>query len=63
MVGRGDNLWDIAAAIQGRAGVEDEGLIRSYWLELISANRDQLSDPANSDLIFLGQQLRLPPLR
>ncbi len=63
VVGQGDNLWDIAAAVQARAGVHDGGLIRGYWLELISANSDQLSDPANPDLIFVGQQLRLPPLR
>ncbi len=56
----GDNLWDIAAALQAAAGVQDEDLVRSYWLELIDANRDRLSDPDNPDLVFVGQQLRLP---
>ncbi|MFN0029020.1 MAG: LysM peptidoglycan-binding domain-containing protein [Acidimicrobiales bacterium] len=60
-VRQGDNLWDIATAVQASVGATDDEAVHGYWLELIAANRDRLSDPNNPDLIFMGQQLLLPP--
>ena len=37
-----------------------EAEIAAYWLRLIEANRTDLADPANPDLIFPGQVFRLP---
>ncbi len=56
----GDHLWSIAARTLGAA---DDGAIDGYWRQLVAANRDVLVDPANPDLLFAGQELRLPPRR
>jgi len=58
----GDHFWSIAerrlASAWDRAPSVAE--IVPYWRRLIATNRDRLADPANVDLIFPGQVLRLP---
>ncbi|MGQ0744768.1 MAG: LysM peptidoglycan-binding domain-containing protein [Acidimicrobiales bacterium] len=53
-VGPGESFWSRAERL---APGEEVG---AYWRELIEVNRDRLADPANPDLIFPGQQFRLP---
>jgi nucleoid-associated protein YgaU len=61
-VERGDHLWSIAerslADRLGHTAAADEVLF--YWQQLIEANRDRLVDPANPDLILVGQTFVLP---
>jgi nucleoid-associated protein YgaU len=63
-VGSGEHFWSIAADVVrdalGRPG--DEVEVGRYWDALLAANRDRLADPANPDLVFPGQALRLPPV-
>lgn len=57
----GDHLWSIAEqhlAARGTPPAEDR--VAAYWRRLIEANRDQLVDPTNPDLILPGQQFVLP---
>jgi hypothetical protein len=35
--------------------------VAPYWQRLVDANRAELADPTNPDLLFVGQTLRLPP--
>ena len=35
--------------------------VTGYWRSLVDANRAQLVDPRNPDLLVPGQQLALPP--
>ncbi|HTO01569.1 MAG TPA: LysM peptidoglycan-binding domain-containing protein, partial [Microthrixaceae bacterium] len=62
VVAPGEHLWSIAEdTVTARLGASaDPDRIRSYWLELIQANRDRLTDPDNTDFILPGQVLRLP---
>lgn len=54
----GDHLWGIAERTvhAARAGASEVSVSR-YWLRLIAANRDVVTDP---DRIFPGQELLLP---
>lgn len=63
LVRPGDSLWQIAEAVLERGpGVRGEiDAVHDYWQRLIELNRANLADPANPDLLFSGQQLRLPP--
>jgi hypothetical protein len=59
----GDSLWSIAEDVMrrrdgSRAG---EGAVARYWQRLITANRHDLVDRANPDLLVPGQQLVVPP--
>ena len=58
----GDSLWRIADDVvrTARPGVSDR-TITGYWRSLVDANRAQLVDPQNPDLLVPGQQLALPP--
>lgn len=60
----GDCFWTIAddllAGAWGRPPTDGE--IVPYWLRLIEANRAELADPGNADLIFPGQVFTVPPL-
>jgi nucleoid-associated protein YgaU len=55
----GDHLWAIAERVLserlGRAASDPE--IAPFWARLIEVNRDRVADP---DVIFAGQELRLP---
>ena len=50
----GASFWSIA---EDEAGGRDVG---TYWRALIALNRERLVDPANPDLLYPGQVLRLP---
>ncbi len=58
----GDCFWTIADDVLhrswGRAPTDAE--IVPYWLRLIEANRAELADPKNADLIFPGQVFTVP---
>jgi nucleoid-associated protein YgaU len=58
----GDSLWSIAAdeLAQGDGRRPSEREVADYWHLLIDTNRSRLVDPANPDLIYPGQVLRLP---
>ncbi len=60
----GDCFWTIADDLLhrswGRAPTDAE--IVPYWLRLIEANRAELADPGNADLIFPAQVFSVPPL-
>lgn len=62
-VGSGDTFWHVAQATLSAAwGRPPSGHeLMPYWLAVIGHNRHNLADPANPDLIFVGQQLDLPP--
>ena len=58
----GDHLWGKAEAVLaeswGRAPADAE--VDPYWRAMVAANRSRLRDPANSDLVFPGQELAVP---
>ncbi|MGH9187479.1 MAG: hypothetical protein ACRD0U_16960, partial [Acidimicrobiales bacterium] len=58
----GWNLWAMSelalTSTLGRAPTNGE--IWTYWQQVIDANLDQLPDPANPDLLFVGTVLTLP---
>ncbi|MCC5947229.1 MAG: LysM peptidoglycan-binding domain-containing protein [Nitriliruptoraceae bacterium] len=57
----GESLWSIAAdALDGAGRSTDDTAVTRYWERLIAANRAQLADPDNPDLIFPGQRMVLP---
>ncbi len=62
LVEPGDSLWAIAEDVvrTARADASDRTVAR-YWRSLVEANRAQLVDPGNHDLLVPGQQLVLPP--
>ena len=61
VVAHGDSFWSIAEEVViDRGGPSDERSIARYWEELIAANRDNLVDAGNPDLIHPGQRLTLP---
>ncbi len=62
LVEPGDSLWAIAEDVvrTARHDAADRTIAR-YWRSLVEANRAQLVDPGNHDLLVPGQQLVLPP--
>ena len=64
VVGPGDCFWSIAAGqlrtAWGRQPSDPE--VVPYWSALIDGNRAVLADPTNPSLLFVGQQLALPPV-
>jgi nucleoid-associated protein YgaU len=59
----GDSLWSIASEVTSPPGgpAADERVVGRYWRRLVEANRAQLVDPDNADLLVPGQWLVLPP--
>lgn len=59
----GDSLWSIAEEVMRRPGGSTRGerSVARYWQRLIWANRHDLVDRANPDLLVPGQQLVVPP--
>ena len=59
----GESLWSIAQdALAHRWDREPtDAEVHAYWREVIDANAEVLPDPDNPDLIFPGDQVRLPP--
>ena len=62
VVRSGDHFWSIAdrvvEAAVGRPPSDAE--VDRYWRALITANRDRLAVPDEPDLVYPGQELRLP---
>ncbi len=58
----GDSLWRIADDVVRTARPRaSDRTVTGYWRSLVDANRAQLVDPRNPDLLVPGQQLALPP--
>jgi len=59
----GDSLWSIAEEVVAPADRTPpaERTVARYWQRLSAANRANLVDPGNPDLLVPGQQLVLPP--
>lgn len=59
-VARGDHLWSIAerTLAQRWGRVPSESEVDRYWRAVVAANAD-LADP---DLVFVGQQVAVPPV-
>ena len=59
----GDCFWTIADDLLQRAWGRSpsDAEIVPYWLRLIEANRAELADPGNADLIYPGQVFAVPP--
>lgn len=64
VVEAGEHFWSIAESALRSAASDDPDptTIMRYWGTLVDANRHQLMDPDNPDLIMPGQRLVLPPL-
>ncbi len=62
IVEHGDSLWSIAEEVATSADGSPaaERTVTRYWQRLVAANRANLVDPHNPDLIVPGQQLVLP---
>jgi nucleoid-associated protein YgaU len=60
----GDSLWSIAEEVVTPPGgpAPGERVVSRYWRRLVEANRAQLVDPGNADLLVPGQRLVVPPL-
>jgi len=60
----GDHLWSVAArtlaTAWGRPPAERE--VAPYWRRIVELNRGSLPDPADPDLVFPGDKVRLPPV-
>ncbi|MGH8952868.1 MAG: LysM peptidoglycan-binding domain-containing protein [Acidimicrobiia bacterium] len=58
----GDHLWKISEAhvdsLLGRSAQPEE--VAPYWLTVIEVNRDQLQS-GDPDLIYPGEEIKLPP--
>jgi hypothetical protein len=58
----GDSLWSIAEDIVRTAQPDAaDRTVTRYWRVLTDANRGNLLDPGNTDLLVPGQLLTLPP--
>ncbi|MDD9369896.1 MAG: LysM domain-containing protein [Acidimicrobiales bacterium] len=58
----GDSLWSIAEEVVAPTDGTSpaERTVTRYWQRLVAANRANLVDPGNPDLLVPGQQLVLP---
>jgi hypothetical protein len=63
-LGPGDHLWSVAArtlaTAWGRPPADRE--VAPYWRLLVELNRSSLPNPADPDLVFPGDVVRLPPV-
>jgi hypothetical protein len=59
----GDSLWSIAEDVTSSAAgtPPSERDVSRYWRRLVHANRANLVDPDNPDLLLPGQQIVVPP--
>jgi hypothetical protein len=59
----GDSLWSIAEDVTSSADGSPpaERDVARYWQRLVQANRANLIDPDNPDLLLPGQQVVVPP--
>jgi hypothetical protein len=56
----GDHLWAVATRTVGGSAPDRD--VARYWHRLVELNRADLPDPANPDLVFPGDVIRLPPV-
>jgi nucleoid-associated protein YgaU len=60
----GQSFWSVAESVLtarlGRRPTDAE--VDPYWRALMATNRAHLAHPGNPDLLYVGQQLTLPPL-
>lgn len=63
-VERGEHLWAIAEeTLTGHLGRKvSDAEVDPYWRQMIELNRDRLADPKDPSVIFVGQDILLPPL-
>ena len=63
VVAPGDSLWSIAEDVTSSAAgtPPSERDLSRYWRRLVQANRANLVDPDNPDLLLPGQQIVVPP--
>lgn len=61
-VQHGENLWTIAeTALQKRIGrAPTEAEIIPFWAALVQENQARLADVDNPDIIYIGQEFKLP---
>jgi nucleoid-associated protein YgaU len=59
VVRAGDSFWHIAEA---RVGGGSPEAVARYWIRLVAANTDRLPLRGDPDLLFVGDQVLLPPL-
>jgi nucleoid-associated protein YgaU len=59
----GDSLWSIAEEVMTApdGSTPNERTVSRYWQRLVEANRANLVDPDNADLLVPGQRLAVPP--
>lgn len=59
----GDHFWAVAAHVLGQSWGRSpsEAEVGPYWRLLVEHNRQRLVDPANPDLVYVGQVFELPP--
>jgi hypothetical protein len=59
----GDSFWSIAEEVMTApdGSTPDERTVSRYWQRLFAANRANLVDPDNADLLLPGQRLDVPP--
>jgi nucleoid-associated protein YgaU len=59
----GDSLWSIAEDVMTApdGSTPNERTVSRYWQRLVEANRANLVDPDNADLLLPGQRLAVPP--
>jgi hypothetical protein len=63
VIAPGDHLWHVSVAtltaLHGRPPTDAETV--TYLHSLIALNREVFAVPGDPDLVFPGQQFRLPP--
>ena len=59
----GDHFWSIAERVLEAARGRPPSIaeVDRYWRALVAANHDRLAVPGEPDLLYPGQELRLPP--
>ena len=62
-VAPGQSFWTVAELVLTESWQRppSDDQIDPYWRQLVEANRSQLADPSNPDLLFPEQVLHVPP--
>lgn len=60
----GDHFWALAQELvtEAQGGEPTEREVARYWRVLVDANQHRLAVPGDSDLLYVGQELVLPPV-